>query len=142
MEKKYEFIIGDSVQGGHRRLFRIRALRDFGRSRRGNFGGYRECEANLDHEGDGWVADVAQVYGPHGCVRGNGRVSGEAWVLGRVDGDAQICDLVVIGEGAHVGGCTILCGDEIVRGEAPQPFEPPSAAVSSSAAIRHVRQTL
>jgi len=29
---------------------------------------------------------------------------GEAWVLGRVDSDAQICDLVVIAEDAHVGG--------------------------------------
>ena len=27
MQKKYEFIAGDSVQVGHRRLFRIRALR-------------------------------------------------------------------------------------------------------------------
>ena len=117
MEKKYEFITGDSVQAGQRRLFRIRALRDFGRIRRGDVGGYIECEANLAHEGDGWVADVAQVYGPHGCVRGNGRVSGEAWVLGQVDGDAQICDLAVIGEGAHVGGRTIVCGDDIVRGE-------------------------
>ncbi|MGB6945753.1 MAG: hypothetical protein WBE37_25370 [Bryobacteraceae bacterium] len=121
MEKKYEFITGDSVQVGHRRLFRIRALRDFGGIRRGDIGGYIECEANLDHSGEAWVADVAQVYGPHGCVRDNGRASGESWILGRVDGDAQICDLVVIGEGAHVGGRTILCGDEIVTGDDRQP---------------------
>jgi hypothetical protein len=141
MEKKYEFIIGDSVQVGHRRLFRIRALRDFGRIRRGDVGGYLECEANLDHSGEAWVADVAQVYGPHGCVRDNGRVSGESWILGRVDGDAQICDLVVIGERAHVGGRTILCGDEIVTGDDGLILEPPRQ-VSATAAIRFVRQML
>jgi hypothetical protein len=69
---------GDSVQVGHRRLFRIQALRDFGQIRRGDVGGYIERESNLSHDGDSWVADVAQVYGPHGSVRGNGRVSGEA----------------------------------------------------------------
>jgi hypothetical protein len=45
--------------------------------------------------------------------------------LGRVDGDAQICDLVVIAEDAHVGGRTIVCGDEIVGGEAWGPAQPP-----------------
>ena len=44
-------------------------------------------------------------------------------VLGRVDGDALICDLAVIGEYAHVGGSTIVCGDDIVTGETPQPVE-------------------
>jgi hypothetical protein len=45
-------------------------------------------------------------------------------VLGRVDGEAQICDLAVIAEDAHVGGRTIVCSDEIVRGEAGGPLEP------------------
>lgn len=58
------------------------------------------------------------MYGPNGSVGGNARIKGEAWVLGLVDGDAEICDLVVIAADAHVGGRTILCGDEIVRGEA------------------------
>lgn len=139
MEKKYEFIIDDSVQVGRRRLFRIRALRDFGRIRQGDVGGYLECEANLAHDGESWVEDVAQVYGPHGCVRGNGRVSGEAWVLGIVDGDARICDLAVIGEGAHVGGHSVVCGDDIVRGE--EPSEPVRTMVSSADQIRFARPT-
>jgi hypothetical protein len=138
MEKKYEFITGDSVQVGQRRLFRIRALRDFGQIRRGDVGGYLEGEANLDHSGESWVADVAQVYGPHGCVRDNGRASGEAWVLGIVEDDAQICDLVVIGEGAHVGGRTIVCGDDIVRGDATESLERPGAAIPSTGrCVRH-----
>jgi hypothetical protein len=117
MQKKYELLEDDCLRAGERTVYRIRALRDFANVRRGDLGGYIEREENLDHQGAAWVGDVAQVYGPHGRVRGNGRVSGEAWVLGLVEDDAQICDLVVVGEGAHVGGSTVLHSDEIVRGE-------------------------
>ena len=132
MEKKYELLVGDCLRAGDRTVYRIRALRDFGDIRRGDLGGYIENESSLTHEGDSWVQDVAQVYGQDASVAGNARIKGEAWVLGRVDGEAQICDLVVIGEGAHVGGRTILCGDEIVRGEVSEPLMPPRATVSST----------
>ncbi|HKN73407.1 MAG TPA: VPA1262 family N-terminal domain-containing protein [Terriglobales bacterium] len=36
----------------------------------------------------------------------------EAWILGRVDGDAQIDDLVVIADDGHVGGRIIHGGDD------------------------------
>ncbi|MGA7926378.1 MAG: hypothetical protein WCA20_10295 [Candidatus Sulfotelmatobacter sp.] len=124
-------------------MYRIRALRDFGDVKRGDLGGYIESEAHLSHHNHAWVHDVAQVYGPGAVVRDNARIKGEAWVLGRVDGDAQICDLAVVGEDAHVGGRTIVCGDEIVSGDVAQPLEPPRAAVwAPFAAIRSVRQTL
>ena len=131
MEKKYELLTGDCLRAGDRTVYRIRALRDFSDIRRGELGGYVENESALAQDGEAWVHDVAQVYGPNGSVMDNARVRGEAWVLGRVDGDAQICDLVVIGEDAHVGGHTILCGDEIVRGEDPQRLEPLRTVVSS-----------
>ena len=139
MMKKYELLEGECLRAGDRTVYRIRALRDFDDVRRGDIGGYIESEESLDHQGNAWVADVAQVYGPHGCVRGNGRVSGEAWVLGQVDGDAQICDLAVIAEGVHVGGRTIVCADEIVRGEEPMG---PQRPVSATGAMRFGRQGL
>ena len=80
--------------------------------------------------------DVAQVYGPNGSVGGNARVEGEAWVLGRVDGDAEICDLVVIAEYAHVGGRAVVCGDEIVRGDVLQQLAPCRAEVSATGGLR------
>jgi hypothetical protein len=131
MEKKYELLIGDCLRAGDRTVYRIRALRNFGDIRRGDLGGYIENESSLAHDGEAWVQDAAQVYGPNGSVMDNARIRGEAWILGRVDGDAQICDLVVIGEGAHVGGRTILCGDDIVSGEVRRPLEPSHAAVSA-----------
>jgi len=66
----------------------------------------------------------------------------KAWVLGRVDGDAQIRDLVVIAEDLHVGARKVVRGDEIVRGEARRPLQPARAAVSATAAMRFGRQVL
>jgi hypothetical protein len=142
MMKKYEMLTGDCLRAGDRTVYRIRALRDFGDVRHGDLGGYIENESALAHDGQAWVHDVAQVYGPNASVRDNARIKGEAWVLGRVDGDAEICDLVVIAEDAHVGGRTILCGDEIVRGTGWGTAEPCRAAVAASAASRVARQTL
>jgi hypothetical protein len=139
MQKKYEVLAHDSVVVGQRRLFRIRAVRDFGDIRRGDVGGYIECEANLCHFGNSWVHDVAQVYGSGAVVRDNARVRGEAWVLGRVEGDAEVCDLVVIAEGACVGGRAVLCGDEIVGGGW---VERPRVGVSAIVGMRFGRQTL
>jgi hypothetical protein len=140
MEKKYELLEGDCLRAGERTIYRIRALRDFADVRRGDLGGYIESEKSLSHSGQAWVGDVAQVYGPRGCVRGNGRVSGEAWVLGLVEDEARVCDLVVVGEGAHVGGRTIVCADEIVRGE--EKLGPMRSEVSATTAMRVARHTL
>lgn len=142
MQKKYEFVAHDWVIAGQRRLFRIRAVRDFGDVRCGDLGGYIECEENLCHLGDSWVHDVAQVYGPGAVVRENAQVRGESWILGQVDGDAQICDLVVISEHAHVGGHTILYSDEIVRSAGCETLEPSRATVSSAPAMRCARRVL
>jgi hypothetical protein len=40
----------------------------------------------------------------------------------------------VVGEGAHVGGRTIVCADEIVRGE--EPMRPRRTAALHSAELR------
>jgi hypothetical protein len=138
MQKKYEFLADDCVVVGERRLFRIRAVRDFGEVRRGDIGGYIECEDNLCHDGDAWVHDVAQVYGPHAVVRNNARVRGCAWVMGVVEDDAVVDDLAIVAEGARVGGREILLYDEIVTGDDRQMPEP-SRPVSATAELRFVR---
>jgi hypothetical protein len=50
-------------------LFRITALKDFGRVNKGDVGGLITCEKNLSQEGNAWVS-------------GDARVSGDAWVFG------------------------------------------------------------
>ena len=67
------------------KLFRIKALMEFGDVEVGELGGYIEKEENLDHDGDAWVCGNAWVYG-------NARVYGDAEVFGdaRVYGDAEV----------------------------------------------------
>lgn len=68
------------------KLFRIKALMEFGNVKAGDLGGYIEKEENLDHDGDAWVYGNAEVYG-------NARVYGDAEVYGdaRVYGNAEVC---------------------------------------------------
>ena len=68
------------------KLFRIRALVEFGDVEAGELGGYVEKESNLGHDDNAWVYDNARVYG-------DAQVSGDARVYGnaRVYGDARVC---------------------------------------------------
>ena len=76
------------------KLFRIKALIEFGNVKAGDLGGYIEKEENLSHMGNAWVSGDAQVSGNarvfgNAWVSGNARVSGDAWIYGdaRVSGD-------------------------------------------------------
>ena len=60
------------------KLFRIKALIEFGNVKAGDLGGYIEKEKNLSHMGNAWVSGNAQVFG-------NARVFGNAWVCGNGD---------------------------------------------------------
>ena len=68
------------------KLFRIRALVEFGDVEAGELGGYVEKESNLGHDDNAWVYGNAQVYGD-AWVYGNARVCGDALVCG----DARVC---------------------------------------------------
>ena len=54
-----------------KKLFRIKALVEFGNVNVGDLGGYIEKESNLSHDGDAWVYGNAEV-----C--GNAKVYGNA----------------------------------------------------------------
>ena len=96
-----------------KKLFRIKALVEFGDVEAGEFGGYVEKEENLSHDGDAWVCGDAMVYGD-ARVYGNARVYGDAEVYG----DAWVCgDAMVYGD-ARVCGDTWVCGDAEVYGNA------------------------
>ena len=74
------------------KLFRIRALVEFGDVEAGELGGYVEKESNLGHDDNAWVYGNAQVSGD-ARVYGNALVYGNAWVHGdaQVSGDARVC---------------------------------------------------
>lgn len=121
MNKKYELIEDSFIEYPARKLYRIRALRDFGNVKAGDIGGYIEEEKNLSHEGNAWVGDDAQI----SCgasvtvdaqVYGNAKLFGNAVVTGKaqVCGDTQMCSVRVWGE-------ALMRGDGEVYSNAPQP---------------------
>ena len=63
------------------KLFRIKALIEFGNIKVGELGGFVEKEENLSQDGNAWVYDNARVYGD-ACVYGDARVCGDACVYG------------------------------------------------------------
>ena len=94
-------------EGREDKLFRLRALRDFGNVKAGELGGLVAGEHNLSHEGDCWVYGNAQVFG-NAWVFGTARIYGNAQVYG----DAQVRDR------SHVYGTAWVYEDARVFGNA------------------------
>ena len=87
--KKYE-LTEETVTVYGKTLYRIRAVRDFGSVKTGEFGGYIEKEENLSHFDNAWVCGDAWVFGnarvyDDAWVFGNARVYDDAWVSGNAE---------------------------------------------------------
>ena len=67
------------------KLYRIRALKDFGDVSKGDLGGYVEKEKNLSQEGNSWIYVNANVYG-NSWIYGNAKIFDDA----RIYDDAMI----------------------------------------------------
>ena len=116
--KKFE-LTSEFVTFLGKKLFRIKALVEFGNVEAGELGGYIEKEENLSQSGNAWVYGDAEVYGD-ARVYGNARVYGDAWVYGNAEvcGDAWVCgDARVYGD-AWVYGNARVYGDAEVYGNA------------------------
>ena len=107
------------------KLFRIRALVEFGDVEAGELGGYVEKESNLGHDDNAWVYGDALVYG-NALVSGDAQVSGDArvydnaWVYGdaQVSGDALVYGNARVYGNAWVYGNALVCGNAWVYGNA------------------------
>ncbi len=88
---KYEILKDEFIELDGRKLYQIKALKDFRDVKEGEFGGYIESERNLSHEGDAWVY-------------GSAWVSGDAQVYGN---NAVVCFSNV---GTENGTLTVYCG--------------------------------
>ena len=123
--KKFELTSESIVNIFGKKLFRIKALIEFGNVKEGELGGFVEKEENLSHEGNAWVFDNAEVYGDakvygNAEVCGNARVFGNAWVYGdaRVYGNACVCGNAEVCENAEVCGNAEVYGNAKVYGNA------------------------
>lgn len=122
-DKKYRILEEDTIELGGRTLYRIEALRDFGRVIKGTKGGYIQSEYNLSHEGNCWsyaqtfICDDAVVINDaelHDCVAvyGNSRVYGDSRLFNnaRVYGYAEV-GRSEVHDNAEVYGNAILCNN-------------------------------
>ena len=131
MEKKYE-ITKETMKaidenGDEKTLHRIKALKDFGNVKKGDFGGFVENESNLSQEGDCWIFDNAMCFGnamvyenaivyENACVHGNAMVYENASIRGsaKVYGLSRICGHSIILDSAKVYGNTTISGNAII----------------------------
>ena len=95
------------------KLFRIRALVEFGDVEAGELGGYVEKESNLGHDDNAWVYGDARVY-DNALVYDNARVYGDA----QVSGDARVYDNARVYGDAGVYGDARVYGNALVCGNA------------------------
>ena len=123
---KYELLENDMNKFYNTRihkLYRIKALRDFGDVKKGDLGGYIESNFNLSHDGLCWVYDNAIVLGD-AEVYHNAKIYGNAKICGntKVFGNAQVGENAIIQDNvhiyddakvtgiAHIGGGATICG--------------------------------
>ena len=116
--KKYE-LTEETVTVYGKTLYRIRAVRDFGSVKTGEFGGYIEKEENLSHFDNAWVCGNAWVF-DNARVYDNAWVFGNAWVFdnARVYDDALVYSNARVYDNAWVFGNAKVYGDAWVSGNA------------------------
>ena len=121
----------ETVKVKGKTLYRIKALKAFGKVKIGQLGGYIESEENLSQDGNAWIMDRARVYDKAEVsgdalvlsnveVFGNAKVYGKAQVFGdtkvygkaQVFGDTKVYDNAEIYGNARVSGKTIVSGSE------------------------------
>ena len=116
--KKYELTTNTKMWFG-RKLYQIKALKDFGNVKAGDLGGYIEKEENLSQDGNAWVYDSALVY-DNACVFSNARIFGNAKVYGyaQIFSNALIYDNTRVYNDAWIYGNARVFGDVGVFGNA------------------------
>lgn len=101
---KYVLLEDRYMVVGDHKLYRIKAIRDFGNVKEGDLGGFIEKESNLSHEGNCWVYNG-------GCVYDNAQLHDNAAVydIAQVFGNVQLRGNTLVRAGAQ------LCGEYIVE---------------------------
>lgn len=101
---KYRLIPEDCKTNYGRKLYRIKALKDFGVVKAGELGGYIESENNLSFDGEAWVCENAEVFD-------NARICNDA-IIGdnaRIYGNAKVRDNAMVGGNALIYGNALIC---------------------------------
>ena len=104
-DKKYELLIDNYKEFYGRKLYRIRALKDFGNIKKGDVGGYIEKEENLSQKNTCWVYEGAKVFGKaEVCDEAKVLNETEVWDKAKVYGKAMVYDSAKVFGEARVFG--------------------------------------
>ena len=122
--KKYELTNEYIIYFG-KKLYRIKALKNFGNVKAGELGGYIEKEDNLSQYDNAWVYGDTRVF-DEAIVKDNAMVYGEAIVKdkaivkdnARVYDNARVCGEAIVKGIAIVVGNARVCGEAIVKDNA------------------------
>lgn len=120
--KKYE-LTTETLQFAGRTLHRIKAVKNFGSVKAGEFGGWIENEKNLSQDDNAWIYGEAMAF-DNAKVFGNARVFGNAHIFGnakvfdsarvyyyaRVYGDAIVNNNAIVYDNAIVNNNAIVSG--------------------------------
>ena len=117
--KKFELTTESITNEAGKKLFRIKALIDFGDVKAGELGGYVEKEGNVSQDDNAWVSGDAEVFG-NAKVYGDARVYDNAKVYGdaRVFGNVWVADNAWVFGDAKVSGRAWVSGNACVFGDA------------------------
>lgn len=100
------------VSDPHRRVYRIKALRDIGTDvKKGDIGGYVEDWGNLSQVGDCWIYDDSCVI-EYGVVKDNAKIKGGSLIAG----DCTINGSAEIGGGLKLLGRVQVGGNVVIQG--------------------------
>ena len=117
--KKFELTTESITNEAGKKLFRIKALIDFGDVKAGELGGYVEKEGNVSQDDNAWVSGDAEVFG-NAKVYGDARVYDNAKVYGdaRVFGNVWVADNAWVFGDAKVSGRAWVFGNARASGDA------------------------
>ena len=115
ISKKYELMfnkntVADTADSIGIRVYRIKAIRNFGNVKAGDIGGFIQSENNLSHDGNCWVYNNAKVFGnarvsDNSIIQNNAKVFGNASISdnAKIYGNAKIYDKGSVSMNAKVG---------------------------------------
>lgn len=117
-DKKYVLTNDTYICDDGTKLYRIKAVRDFGLVKKGALGGYIERETNLSHRGDCWVTYDARVSGwatvtEHAIVKDSAKVSGFCNITGSaiIGGTSKLRGDVFCDGKTYISGRSSVYGD-------------------------------
>lgn len=113
--KKYIMLANDSITIRGQKVYRIKALEDFGTVKKGTLGGYVAKESNLSFKEDSWawVGDKAVVM-DNASVLGHAHVTDDAIIAGT----STVKDGAVVTGNVEINGNCFVMQNAIVAGSA------------------------